>query len=44
MCCWVQWEGYVQEYNSKHALYFRLHQDMQDTKVKVEGLQQVRLL
>ena len=38
----VQWEEYLEEYNSKHGLYFRLHQEILDTKVKVEGLQQVR--
>lgn len=37
----MQWEEYLEEYNSKHGLYFRLHQEILDTKVKVEGLQQV---
>ena len=37
----VQWEKYLVEYNSKHSVYFRLHQEMQDTRIKVEGLRQV---
>ena len=39
----AQWEEYLLEYNSKHTVYFRLHQEMQDTKIKVEGLRQVHL-
>lgn len=35
-----QWEEYLVEYNSKHSVYFRLHQEMQDTRIKVEGLRQ----
>ena len=37
----VQWEEYLVEYNSKHSVYFHLHQELQDTKIKVEGLRQV---
>ena len=39
----VQWEECCGEYTSKRALYFRLHQEMQDTNIKMKGLQQVRL-
>ena len=39
----VQWEEYVQEYNCKHALYFRLHREMQGTQIQVKGLQQVSM-
>ena len=41
MCVCVQFEGMVQEYDRKHTIYFKLHQEMQDLNVKVEGLQQV---
>ena len=40
----VQWEECCGEYRSKRALYFRLHQEMQDTNIKMKGLQQVREL
>ncbi|KAL0026037.1 hypothetical protein WJX79_003720 [Trebouxia sp. C0005] len=35
-----QWEECCGEYRSKRAVYFRLHQEMQDTKIKMKGLQQ----
>lgn len=35
-----QWEECCGEYRSKRALYFRLHQEMQDTNIKMKGLQQ----
>jgi len=38
----LQWEECRGEYRSKHALYFRLRQEIQDTNIKVKGLQQVR--
>lgn len=38
----LQWEECCGEYRSKRAVYFRLHQEMQDTKIKMKGLQQVR--
>ncbi len=38
----LQWEECCGEYRSKRALYFRLHQEMQDTNIKMKGLQQVR--
>lgn len=37
----LQFKEMVCEYDSKHAVYFKLHQEIQDTRVKVEGLQQV---
>ena len=33
----------MQEYNCKHALYFRLHREMQGTQIQVKGLQQVSM-
>ena len=38
----LQWEENLGEYNSKQALYFWLHQEIQDANIKVKGLQQVR--
>lgn len=35
-----QWEECCGEYRSKQALYFRLHQEMKDTNIKMKGLQQ----
>lgn len=37
----LQFQEMVQEYDTKHAIYFKLHQEIQDLSVKVEGLQQV---
>ncbi|KAL3142461.1 hypothetical protein ABBQ38_002789 [Trebouxia sp. C0009 RCD-2024] len=36
-----EFQEMVQEYDTKHAIYFKLHQEIQDLSVKVEGLQQV---
>ncbi len=38
----LQWEECCGEYRSKRALYFRMHQEMQDANIKLKGLQQVR--
>ncbi|KAL3152366.1 hypothetical protein ABBQ32_001426 [Trebouxia sp. C0010 RCD-2024] len=35
-----EFQEMVQEYDIKHAIYFKLHQEIQDLSVKVEGLQQ----
>lgn len=37
----LQFEEMVREYDGKHAIYFKLHQEIQDLSTKVEGLQQV---
>ena len=40
----LQFEEMVCEYDRKHAIYFKLHQEIQDLSTKVEGLQQVSTL
>lgn len=37
----LQWEQCVKRYDAKQETYFRLHQEIQDLKIKVTGLQQV---
>ena len=40
----LQFEEMVREYDGKHAIYFKLHQEIQDLSTKVEGLQRVSTL
>lgn len=40
----LQFEEMVREYDRKHNIYFKLHQEIQDLSTKVEGLQQVSTL
>lgn len=40
----LQFEEMVREYDRKHAIYFKLHQEIQDLSTKVEGLQRVSTL
>lgn len=40
----LQFEDMVREYDCKHAIYFKLHQEIQDLSTKVEGLQRVSTL
>ena len=40
----LQFEEMVCEYDRKHAIYFKLHQEIQDLSTKVEGLQRVSAL
>jgi len=39
----LQWEENLGEYNSKQALYFLLHQEIQDANIEVKDLQQMRI-
>ena len=41
--CWLQFRDCHDAYQTKHEVYFQLHQSMQGVKIKVEGLVKVRI-